>query len=223
MEGPADCIARRDAVIAALIAGVFGAGMALFASGFLLLVWKEVGNPADWVAAIGTWVIGYGAWRIARDGHDHRIRESNQREARERDARNAALWQMVVKAVDAKVFADRAQAFVARPPQEQTLKSLLALIEVAISVFERKSWSDAERALLSQDGITALSSLEFELMAQITALRWMQDQFGGNEKRYDDERDEVFAMLVDLGNTLTVDADEFIDHVQSLMTPWGEG
>ncbi len=222
MDIPVGCISRRDAVIAAVIAGIFGAGMALFLSGTLSLVFEKAGNVADWVAAIGTWVIGYGAWRIARDGHDHRIRESNQREARERDARNAALWQMVVKAVGAKAFAGRVEAFVTKSTEEQTRQSLLSLIQLGTTVLKDKGWSDAERAMLSQDGITALASLEVELMAQIDTLKAMRDRLNSDASIYEDERDGVIELLVDMSDTLTVDADEFIGHVQSLMSPWGE-
>jgi len=52
VEIPVGCISRRDAVIAALIAGIFGAGMALFLSGIHLLLFEDAGNVADWAAAV---------------------------------------------------------------------------------------------------------------------------------------------------------------------------
>jgi len=129
---------------------------------------------------------------------------------------------MIVKAVGAKAFARRLEAFVAKPAEEQTLQSLLSLIHLAITALKDKSWSDAERAMLSRDGITALSALEIELMAQIDTLKAMRDRLSVDKNIYADERGRVIELLADMSGTLTVDADEFIDHVQSLMKPQGE-
>ncbi|HEL4114868.1 TPA: hypothetical protein UM349_000061 [Stenotrophomonas maltophilia] len=220
---PEGCISRRDAVIASVIAGVFGAGMTLFFSGVLLLVFEETGNVADWAGAVGTWVIGYGAWRIARDGHEHRIRESNQRESRESEVRNAALWQMVVKATEAKTWPARVTQFATSPVEAQTLKALLLMIHVAIAALGRKTWSDGERAMLSQEGINALSLLEFELMAQLETLKAMHARWNGDASDYAKEREGIVALLVEMGERLSVDADQFIGCVRSLMTPWKPG
>lgn len=42
------------------------------------------GNFADWAAAAGTWVIGYGAWKYAREAH--RLREREIKRETDRDS-----------------------------------------------------------------------------------------------------------------------------------------
>lgn len=44
----------------------------------------EKGNIADWLAAGGTWVIGFGAWKYAREAHLLRERELQQGAERDR-------------------------------------------------------------------------------------------------------------------------------------------
>lgn len=75
---PDGYIARKDAAIAAVIAAGIGIGMTLLTTGFAFHVFKETGNMADWAAAVGTWVIGYGAWKYAREAHLLRERELQQ-------------------------------------------------------------------------------------------------------------------------------------------------
>lgn len=217
---PEGFISRRDAIIAAVIASMFGAGMALFAVGWFQLVFDAQGNPAEWTAAIGTWVIGYGAWRIARDSHDHRIKESDQQAIKDSDARNAALWQMLVKASSTKVWRPRAASFAERPPGDQTVGALLSLIHVAIKVFEGKRWSDAERAMLSQEGINALAALEFELMAHLDTLGSLHARLSKDASTYPGEREAIILLLMKMSEALAADADAFIEQIRALMTPW---
>lgn len=51
----------------------------VIAGGLLLSTSAEkqfVDHLADWAAALGTWVIGYGAWKYAREGHLQRLNEA---------------------------------------------------------------------------------------------------------------------------------------------------
>lgn len=59
-----------------LLIGVVGAG--LF-SPFGLNVFEDVGSAADWVAAIGTWVIGFGAISLAVGDRSLKLRERQER------------------------------------------------------------------------------------------------------------------------------------------------
>ncbi|WP_295575084.1 hypothetical protein [uncultured Stenotrophomonas sp.] len=62
--------------------GVVIAGVALLGSEIPLKCF-EAGNAADWAAAAGTWVIGYGAWKYAREAHLLRASELQQGERRD--------------------------------------------------------------------------------------------------------------------------------------------
>lgn len=77
-------ISRRDASIACALTFIFGAGLAT-----LILVGSAARHSsidgsavANWLAALGTWVIGYGAWKYAREAHRHRLAEHYSGELR---------------------------------------------------------------------------------------------------------------------------------------------
>lgn len=63
-----------------LAAGAFAAG----AISTWILIGAESGSRADWVAAAGTWVIGYGAWKYSREAHLLREREIKRETDRDR-------------------------------------------------------------------------------------------------------------------------------------------
>lgn len=77
-------ISRRDATIACAISMGMGAVLASIA-----LIGSEIplkcfsaGALSDWIAAGGTWVIGYGAWKYAREAHRQRLTEHYSAELR---------------------------------------------------------------------------------------------------------------------------------------------
>lgn len=215
-------IERRDAGIAAVLAFILG----LLVCGIILLGGKiplrcfEGGNIADWMAALGTWIIGYGAWRIARESHSHRVQEANERAARERSTRNASLWQVMSKATATKTWQNRASAFAALPAEEQTARRLLTLLHVALTVLRNTSWSDAERALLSMGGNNALTELEFEIMAQVDTLTALQTRLSEDGENFAKERPGVVQMLTELGDRMSKDAESVASHVRALISPW---
>lgn len=63
--------------------GMVITGVALLGSQIPLKCF-EAGNAADWAAAVGTWVIGYGAWKYAREAHLLRERELEKDARRDR-------------------------------------------------------------------------------------------------------------------------------------------
>lgn len=63
--------------------GVVITGVALLGSQIPLKCF-DGGNAADWLAAGGTWVIGYGAWKYAREAHLLRGRELEKDARRDR-------------------------------------------------------------------------------------------------------------------------------------------
>lgn len=63
--------------------GVVITGVALLGSQIPLKCF-DGGNAADWLAAAGTWVIGYGAWKYAREAH--RLREREIKRETDRDS-----------------------------------------------------------------------------------------------------------------------------------------
>ena len=130
---------------------------------------------------------------------------------------------MVVKATETKVWGSRVADFAAKPPEEQTVRALLLMVHVAIAVLARTRWSDGDRAMLSQDGINALSSLDFEVMAHLDTLNSLHKRLSADASDYANEREGIVALIVQMSEELTVDANRFIDCVKALMTPWKPG
>lgn len=74
-----------DVLVACLVAGGLAATLS-----WLIFAWVGAGaekfpwgSLGDWLAAIGTWVIGYGAWKYAREAH--LLRQSELERAARRD------------------------------------------------------------------------------------------------------------------------------------------
>ena len=75
----------RDVLVSCLVAGGLSATLS-----WLIFAWVggtekfPWGSLGDWAAAIGTWVIGYGAWKYAREAH--RLREREIKRETDRDS-----------------------------------------------------------------------------------------------------------------------------------------
>ena len=72
-------------VIAVLVMGVL-LGWALFGKPRQLDRMLDSESLANWIAAIGTWVVGYMAWRIGTTSHEQKLREYEEKVAAERKA-----------------------------------------------------------------------------------------------------------------------------------------
>lgn len=80
-------------LMASLIAimGVIATG--LF-SPFGLTIFDDTGSAADWFAAVGTWVIGFGAMRLAAGDRELKLRERREKRLKEAKMDRARLKQI---------------------------------------------------------------------------------------------------------------------------------
>lgn len=126
------------------------AGWALFGTPEFAKTIVEAGNGAEWLAAIGTWVIGSGAWRYARDAHRHRVAESISSREREIRSHRGRLSDLMSKAAFSIGIADVIQGYISKPPAEQTQLALRVQLNVTLDALEDIVWSDADRACLDE-------------------------------------------------------------------------
>lgn len=205
-------ITRSDAVVVATVTFLMGlvlASITLIGSEIPLKC-IEGGNAADWLAAFGTWVIGYGAWRIARDSHHHRMEEYRATLQSKRDEISARIWKMRDFAINAAILHERIKEFSEREDADRTPARLRPLLRVARKVLGRISWTDTDRAVLSAEGVAVLGSLEFELLRNLD----MADTFLERTPSADRERQPLspdeLAPYLDSSKALREDADAFL-------------
>ncbi|MGV6482630.1 hypothetical protein ACTUVJ_002220 [Stenotrophomonas indicatrix] len=70
--------------------------------GWLYGLISSPGNVAAWLAAAGTWVIGYGAWKYAKEAHELRTREVAVQQQTRLEAELYSLDQLKIR-VDASI------------------------------------------------------------------------------------------------------------------------
>lgn len=160
-------VGQGEATLVAVIAFVMGAGLSagLATGGSFPFACFERGNLADWAAAAGTWVIGYGAWKYAREAH--RLRNSEvrdaAREARRRIGAIKRLMQLRANALSAP--ANGLDEFLRNPPQSpHPVAILVGSADANLHFMEMISWPDEYRLLLDDDGAHKLMLLELAVM-----------------------------------------------------------
>lgn len=156
-------VGQGDATLVAVIAFVMGAGLSagLATGGAFPFACFERGNFADWAAAAGTWVIGYGAWKYAREAH--KLRDSEVKEAaskaRHRIGAMKRLMQLRAKALSAP--ANGLDDFLKNPPQSaHPVGNLVGSAQANLHFMKLITWPDEHRLLLSEDGAHKLMVLE---------------------------------------------------------------
>jgi len=162
MKGWGRKIEVRDVAVAAVICALLGAVVS-----WLILAW--VGDPtktfgfgslADWVAAAGTWAIGYGAWKYAREAHQLRLSEVRANEARALKTDARAL--LSIKSRFETVF-NCADIFskVERDSEGRVSASDLAACVSNVKPFlKRIAWSHEERSELDSSPLEQIGAIE---------------------------------------------------------------
>ncbi|MGR0018140.1 hypothetical protein [Stenotrophomonas maltophilia] len=163
MEVRSKLVGQGDATLVAVIAFVMGAGLSagLATGGAFPFACVERGNLADWVAATGTWVIGYGAWKYAREAH--KLRNSEVKDAASKGRRRVGamkrLMQLRANALSAP--ANALDEFLKSPPQSPyPVAILVGNAQANLQFMKLVSWPDEHRLLLSEDGAHKLMVLE---------------------------------------------------------------
>ncbi|HGM7318970.1 hypothetical protein [uncultured Stenotrophomonas sp.] len=177
----------------------------------------EAGNAADWLAATGTWIIGYGAWRVAREAHRHRMTESFEVKRKEAVALAVKL---------------RALSFASASPQalERSLKTLLtktrpvnlptlkAIFEFNKGVSADMVWPDSDREALDLDALQALAFLKSSAREFFGTVDSFDGLVGEADKAtFDARTSPAFALLIQRVEKLSNDSKVFIGHCDRLI------
>jgi hypothetical protein len=206
---PEGFISRRDAAIAAVIAVFFGAGVALFAVGWFQVVFNEQGNPADWLAAIGTWVIGYGAWGVAREAHLHRKQELYETERRDRNAIRTRLMDMRFRVATATGVRGGLKRLLESetPVNFVTTK---AVIQVGDDSLSELQWPESDRRCLDEHALRALASLTSEVSTFRSTVLLFAELVGSDRETFDARSHPVFETVLEYAENMELAAAEFV-------------
>lgn len=128
------------------------------------------GSAADWVAAVGTWVIGIGATWYAREAHRQRISEEEIADRSDIRRRNAAFNGIILRLHRAKLLT---ALYANISPNESVSKLSADELEMAVFLLRRAAcsirWTADELQLLSGDSQVELGKVD-NYMNSIEAL-----------------------------------------------------
>ncbi len=168
-------LATFVAVIALLI-GV-GLGMSIVTGGDAPFACLEKGNAADWVAAVGTWVIGSGAWKYAREAHRLRIYEVSSDKIDRIEQRQFALnniySRLEITNFCMKLHADDAN-------EDGTAihaNKLLATIRTNVAEINRLAWDEPADLILGADIKDGLMALRISRESYFAACKDAEEAF----------------------------------------------
>lgn len=163
-------VSNRDSTIAATICVLLASVLtwALLGGPFQNVI-VDNGSVADWIAAGGTWVIGFLAWKIQRDSQAHHAKQVRNEEDRQRLRRVSILSGMVVRVklaeVEVLTFRSRFETFSA---DRWDLTSAELAFSLSNAALERQQWTTEERMMLSSEALYTLEKMErFILKAKI--------------------------------------------------------
>lgn len=142
-------LARPVLWAAALSAALFGVlvGWILFAEPHKLGS-GDFGNVAEWFAAIGTWVIGWGAWSYARDGHLLRMQQLSDAAKAERRIRVTRLETMMLKALYGKRPHSALEVILEKDPKARNEGLVEFAFKNGLEQLKGMEWTETERASL---------------------------------------------------------------------------
>lgn len=206
---------------------VFGAAFAFMAGAAAAwavfgIQWRfefgdSIGSRADWIAAIGTWVIGYAAWQVSRQAQAHRARE-----VRELKRDGALAKRGVLRGIT--------NALTHAGAQERGLKNLLksdrpvnlatteAILQFNMEGMAAMSWSETQRAALDEDGLAALGVLEVETLAYASISKQFRVLVGKDSDSFDARTSPRFQHLIDRAEALHTAATRLANECNRLIT-----
>ncbi|HGM5117999.1 TPA: hypothetical protein ACKPZZ_000156 [Stenotrophomonas maltophilia] len=187
--------------------GVVITGVALLGSQMPLKCF-EAGNAADWAAAAGTWVIGYGAWKYAAVAHKQRIHEYRQSELRRIKDASVRAAAMVDNTAWINTIGGGLERISVGDPDGGAADAS-STCRVSLALLETLSWRSEDLTLLPEGGVSAHSALN-RLIAR------MKDTMQRSLPMLDASSTVtagVIASLISLGTEARKIADAFADYV----------
>ncbi|WP_336683687.1 hypothetical protein [Stenotrophomonas maltophilia] len=151
----------RDVLVSCLVSGGLSAALS-----WLIFAWARGaekfpwGSLGDWAAAIGTWVIGYGAWKYAREAHALRIVEVAATEARRLREEVGALRSISYRLETIANCANHLLGELPKGEERVSASGVGASLRSVLPLLKGTSWSEHERAKLSYSVIDTIGLIE---------------------------------------------------------------
>lgn len=186
--------------------GVVIAGVALLGSQIPLKCF-DAGNAADWIAAIGTWVIGIGAMKIAYDANVRRKQDVEAERLAKLNAREAALRLIGTDARTAQAFESNLQSKFDGAGNVK-LESLRIFLEIAKKKLGTIRWDFSQKTELGLDidTLQALIGTEHELLAVIDYCERFLALYPADLQSYDPNNCQIMRWMKECATSLTKDA-----------------
>lgn len=212
MDKDSGQISRGDASLVAVICFLLGGILSwiLFSSPDGIRFPKKAGDAAEWlsaiagaVAAAGTWAIGLGANRYAKEAHAQRVVSEAAQLAERRESRLRKIDAMITKAT---LASKQARIFLELPPDSdidfkglspRLKRGKCKLLETA---FQRIAWSVDDVASLRATDQRAIANAEISMMHAMHFIDLCkEEQFKGGV---------FFEAIVPALETLEVEAED---------------
>jgi hypothetical protein len=189
-------VRRREALVSeglatfvaviALLMGV-GLGMAIVTGGDATFACLEKGNAADWVAAAGTWVIGFAAAWVAYIAHKRNERELDSASRRRQEEVISLRALASTQLMNAYGLADPLTEFIAAEASERTVKRLRRLIALIERDAQPVTIGSDVMAAIPVDSVIDIKTINnnLEFIRDLTLI--LSDSIGSRAKNHDDD------------------------------------
>lgn len=139
----------------------------------------DFGNVAEWLAAIGTVVVGFGAWRYAREGHLQRVQETARALRRESNISRAILSAALMRAVAVKGLPVLYNPSGDDPIATWTNGLLKSRVRTVRRVMDSIVWPELERVPVGRDIVRRLAIVDLRLMQTREQLDYAEECVAG--------------------------------------------
>ncbi|HFF5965036.1 TPA: hypothetical protein ACGCF6_000350 [Stenotrophomonas maltophilia] len=215
--GNRDLITKRDAFVACMAALLLGAILSA-----LVLVGSDIplkcfegGNLADWLAALGTWVIGYGAWKVANEAHRHRTQEWKESRRAEASLRASKLRAMSYASFGATSLEKSLKDLLTKD-RRVNLPTLKAIFTSNEEFLRDMAWSDDDRDALDLDALSALAKLKTSFRQYLATVKTFDALVSKEADTFDARSSRAFALLISRVENMSNDAKIFVEHCNRL-------
>jgi len=207
----------RDAAVAAAIFGALAA-----VSSWLLFVWAgdgarlfPFGALADWVAAAGTWAIGYGAWRVAREAHLHRVQEVDRISEHERSVARARLKDIRYRTTAATSVYGSLEVFLAMD-SPVNFATTDAVLQVTAEGLGDADYGEFDRRLLDEVALEALASFRTDVRVYRSTVHRFADLVGVDHTAFDARTSPAFGIVLGYARDMEISGFEFVEECERL-------
>lgn len=209
-KAQADHVPRRDAGIACVVSMAFGAVLTAIAlvGSDVPLKCIEAGNVADWLAAAGTWIIGYAAWRVTRDAHFQRSREVAAAESKEREAKRSRLRDIRFRTGNATGLYE-SLATVLKQETPVNFATINAVLQVVIESLDPLSWNDSDRRYLDINALRTLAKFTVDIRIFLSTVKQFGDLVGEGKANFDARTSPAFFTVIDYAKEMSISGMQF--------------